>query len=72
MKLSYRDKVVLIVLLVIAIWVVGVMYFIKPKFEELDTANKEYDEQVTLLNKKKDEIKQDEGLKERSILLTTK
>ena len=65
MKLSYRDKVVLIVLLVIAIWVVGVMYFIKPKFEELDTANKEYDEQVTLLNKKKDEIKQDEGLKEK-------
>ena len=41
------------------------MYFIKPKFEELDTANKEYDEQVTLLNKKKDEIKQDEGLKEK-------
>ena len=65
MKLSYRDKVVLIVLVVIAVWVVGVLYFIKPKFQELDEKNKEFDAQVVVLEKKKDEIKQDEGLKDR-------
>lgn len=65
MKLNYRDKVILITLLVILVWVIGVMFFIKPKFEELDTANKEFDAQVLLLNQKKEEIAADEGLEDR-------
>lgn len=65
MKLNYRDKVILISLLVIFVWVIGVMFFIKPKFEELDTANKEFDAQVLVLNAKKEEIAADEGLEDR-------
>ena len=65
MKLNYRDKVILITLLVILVWVIGVMFFIKPKFEELDTANKEFDEATLTLNAKKEEIAADEGLEDR-------
>lgn len=65
MKLSYRDKVILITLLVIFVWVIGVMFFIKPKFEELDDANKEFDAQVVVLNDKKKQIEEDEGLEDR-------
>ena len=65
MKLNYRDKVILISLLVILVWVIGVMFFIKPKFEELDDANKEFDAQVLVLNAKKEEIAADEGLEDR-------
>ncbi len=65
MKLNYRDKVILITLLVIFVWVIGVMFFIKPKFEELDTANKEFDQKVLDLNAKKEEIAADEGLEDR-------
>lgn len=65
MKMSYRDKVILIVLLVILVWVIGVMYFIKPKLDDLDAANKEYDAAVLTLESKKAEIEADKNLKER-------
>ena len=65
MKLTYRDKVVLITLVVILVWVLGVMFFIKPKFEDLDQANKDYDTAVTDLENKKALIKADEGLEDR-------
>lgn len=65
MKLTYRDKVVLITLVVILVWVLGVMFFIKPKFEDLDKANKDYDTAVTELENKKALIKADEGLEDR-------
>ena len=65
MKLTYRDKVVLITLVVILVWVLGVMFFIKPKFEDLDQANKDYDTAVTELEDKKALIKADEGLEDR-------
>ncbi len=65
MKLTYRDKVILITLLVIFVWVMGVMFFIKPKFEDLDNANKEFDAAVLTLNQKKEEIAADEGLEDR-------
>ena len=38
MKLSYRDKVVFIVVIVILILVAGFFILIKPKFEEIDSA----------------------------------
>ena len=38
MKLSYRDKVIFIVAIVIIIVVAGIFVFIKPKFEEISSA----------------------------------
>lgn len=38
MKLSYRDKVIFIVAIVIIIIVAGIFLFIKPKFEEISSA----------------------------------
>ncbi|MBP1561129.1 MAG: hypothetical protein J6C96_07815 [Oscillospiraceae bacterium] len=38
MKLSYRDKVIFIVVMVIVVLIAGFFIFIKPKFGELDTA----------------------------------
>lgn len=38
MKLSYRDKVIFIVAIVIIIIVAGIFVFIKPKFEEISSA----------------------------------
>lgn len=38
MKLSYRDKVIFVVAIVIVIIVAGIFLFIKPKFEEMNRA----------------------------------
>lgn len=65
MKLNYRDKVLLISVLVILVWVAGVMLFIKPAFEDLNDANATYDSKVMELEDKKDQIKADEDLPER-------
>lgn len=65
MKMSYRDKVILLSIVVIFVWVIGVMFFIKPKFEDLDKANTELDEKILTLNKKQEEIAADEGLEDR-------
>lgn len=65
MKMSYRDKVILIVLLVILVWAIGIMYFIKPKFESLDRTNKEYDSVVATLKKKEAQVEEEKDLKER-------
>lgn len=65
MKLNYRDKVILIVLLVILVWAIGIMYFIKPKFDDLDAANKELDAAVLDLEKKQAEIEADKDLPQR-------
>ena len=64
MKLTYRDKVILIGLAVIAVWAIGIMYFIRPKFNDLDTANKDYDAVVVKRDKKAAEVKQDANLKQ--------
>lgn len=65
MKLNYRDKVLLISVLVILVWVAGVMLFIKPAFDDLNDANATYDSKVMELEDKKDQIKADEDLPER-------
>lgn len=64
MKLTYRDKVILIGLAVIAVWAIGIMYFIRPKFNDLDTANKDYDQVVVTRDKKAAEVEADKNLKE--------
>lgn len=65
MKLTYRDKVLLISVLVILVWVAGVMLFIKPAFDDLSAANKTYDSKVIDLNAKKDKIDKDKNLPQR-------
>ena len=46
MKLSYRDKVIFIVAIIIIILVAGFFLLIKPKFEEIDRARAAYDAKV--------------------------
>lgn len=46
MKLSYRDKVIFIVAIVVIILVAGFFLLIKPKFEEIDVAQANYDSKV--------------------------
>jgi len=43
MKLSYRDKVILIVVIVVAILLAGVFLVIKPKYTDLQTSNARVD-----------------------------
>lgn len=37
MKLGYRDRIILLVVMVIVVFAIGIFAFIKPKWEELDT-----------------------------------
>lgn len=46
MKLSYRDKVIFIVAIVVIILVAGFFLLIKPKFEEIEVAQNNYDSKV--------------------------
>ena len=46
MKLSYRDKVIFIVAIIIIILVAGFFLLIKPKFEEIDRARAAYEAKV--------------------------
>lgn len=64
MKLTYRDKVILIAIAVVAVWAIGIMYFIRPKFNDLDTANKDYDAVVVTRDQKAAEVNQDKNLKQ--------
>ncbi|MDD5946286.1 MAG: hypothetical protein PUC41_00610 [Oscillospiraceae bacterium] len=40
MKLGYRDRIILLVVMVIVVFAIGIFAFIKPKWEELDTNKK--------------------------------
>ena len=53
MKLTYRDKVLLTSLLVVLVWVAGIMLFIKPAFEDMNSASKTYADKNTEYQKKK-------------------
>lgn len=49
MKLNYRDKIVLTVLIVVFVWVAGVMFFIKPAIEDVQSAQNQLENaKVTL------------------------
>ncbi len=37
MKLGYRDRIILLIVMVIVVFAIGIFAFIKPKWEELDT-----------------------------------
>jgi cell division protein FtsL len=46
-KLSYRDKVILIVLIVLVILIAGVMVFVRPKFDQSNVKKTELDNKTT-------------------------
>lgn len=56
MKLSYRDKVIFIVVLIIIILVAGFFLFIQPKFNEISIA------QMNLENKKQERVELEEKI----------
>ncbi len=62
MKLNQRDKMLLITILVILIWVVGVMMFIKPAVESVSAASDELDSKEMELSTLQAQIKEDENL----------
>lgn len=41
MKLTYRDKMLLIIILLAAVWAIGIVFFIKPKIQDVGKAKTE-------------------------------
>lgn len=62
MKLNQRDKILLIVVLVVLVWVAGIMLFIKPAIQDVSSASKTLDEKEMELDKLNAQIKADENL----------
>lgn len=62
MKLNQRDKILLVGVLVVLIWVVGIMFFIKPAFESVSSANQTLDSKEMELQGLQAQIKEDENL----------
>ncbi len=66
MKLTYRDKVLLTSLLVVLVWVAGIMLFIKPAFEDMNSASKTYADKNTEYQKKKEQVEKEADLKQKA------
>lgn len=64
-KLSYRDRIIVLVVLVILIIVAGVMLLIKPKFEDISTAKSELSSAQAQWDELNGKIKQVDAIKER-------
>ena len=65
MKLNYRDKVVLTVVIVVLVWVLGILFFIKPAISDLNTANKNLKSKKVELQTLQDKIEEDKDLPKR-------
>ncbi len=62
MDMNSRDKLILIAVLTIAIWVAGIMFFIKPAIEAVKTASQTLDAKEIELADLQKQIKEDEDL----------
>jgi hypothetical protein len=62
MKLNQRDKIVLIGILVVLIWIIGIMFFIKPAVQSVQTASQTLDAKEMELSSARALIKEDENL----------
>ncbi|MBR1724591.1 MAG: hypothetical protein IJ723_06195, partial [Ruminococcus sp.] len=62
MNLNSRDKLILIAVLVIAIWIGGILAFIKPAIDDVRTASQTLDSKEIELADLKKQIKEDENL----------
>lgn len=65
MKLNYRDKVLLTTVIVVLVWVAGIMLFIKPAIEDVNTAQSSLDEATVSLSDLQNQIEQDKDLQRR-------
>lgn len=62
MKLNHRDKLLLIGVFVVLIWVAGIMLFIKPALEDMKSASQTLDAKEIELSGLEKQIKEDENL----------
>lgn len=62
MKLNQRDKIILIGVLVVLIWICGIMFFIKPAIEKVSSASETLDAKEMELAECQAKIKEDENL----------
>ena len=65
MNLNSRDKLILVVVLVVVIWVAGIVSFIKPAIDDVKTAQNTLDTKEVELAEKKQIIEDDKDLPER-------
>lgn len=65
MKLNHRDRVLITVVFVAAVWIIGVWFFIVPAFQELGDKRDELNKQQIELSNKKDQIEKDKDLPQR-------
>lgn len=64
MKLNARDQLILVVVLVVLIWILGIMYFIKPSIEGAKNAQNTLDDKNTELLSKEKLIEDDKNLEQ--------
>ena len=62
MKLNQRDKILLIGVLVVLIWICGIMFFIKPAIESVSNASKTLDSKEMELDTLNAQIEEDKNL----------
>lgn len=65
MNLNSRDKLILVVVLVVVIWIAGVVSFIKPAIEDVKAAQNTLDSKEVELAEKQQQIEEDKDLPER-------
>ncbi len=65
MKLNYRDRIVLTILIVILVWVAGVMLFIKPAIERVQDSQAALDSAKATRSDLRDRVEADKDLPER-------
>ena len=67
MKLNYRDRIVLTVVIVILVWVAGVMLFIKPGIERMQDSQAALDDAKATRSDLQDRVDADKDLPERIV-----
>ena len=65
MKLNHRDRVLITIVFVAAVWVIGVWLFIIPAFQELGEKRDELNSRQVVLSDKKNQIENDKDLPQR-------
>lgn len=65
MKLNHRDRVLITIVFVAAVWLIGVWIFIIPAFQELGEKRDELNGRQVILSEKKSQIEQDKDLPQR-------
>lgn len=64
MNLNAREKLILVVVLVVVLWIAGIVTFIKPSIDDMKSAQETLDKKKIELAEKQERIRQDENLKQ--------